>query len=145
MLYGSSPFAVDVETARALQPAMTLRSEIIAIRAVPKGESVGYGARWTADRPSIIGTVAIGYADGYPRHAKNGTPTLVNGKPAPLAGTVSMDAITVDLTDHATARVGDSVELWGPGIPVNAVAAAAGTIGYQLLTGVSSRVPRIYS
>lgn len=145
MLYGSSPFAVDVVTARELRPAMTLRSEIIAIRAVPTGESVGYGARWTAERPSIIGTVAIGYADGYPRHAQNGTPTLVNGKLAPLAGTVSMDAITVDLTGHDNARVGDSVELWGSGIAVNAVAAAAGTIGYQLLTGVSSRVPRTYS
>jgi alanine racemase len=145
MLYGSSPFAVEVEAARALQPAMTLRSEIIALRAVLKGESVGYGARWTAERPSIIGTVAIGYADGYPRHARNGTPTLVNGKPAPLVGTVSMDAITVDLTEHDSAAVGDSVELWGPGIAVNDVAAAAGTIGYQLLSGVSSRVRRTYS
>ncbi len=145
MLYGCSPFLVDVAAARPLQAAMTLRSEIIAIRAVPTGESVGYSARWTAQRPSVIGTVAIGYADGYPRHAPNGTPTLVNGKPAPLAGTVSMDAITVDLTEHDDAAVGDIVELWGTGIAVNEVAAAAGTIGYQLLTGVSSRVPRIYS
>lgn len=145
MLYGSSPFQADVETARELQPAMTLQSEIIALRAVPKGESVGYGARWTAARPSIIATVAIGYADGYPRHAPNGTPTLVNGRRAPLVGTVSMDAITVDLTDHDRVAVGDRVELWGPGIAVNEVAAAAGTIGYQLLTGVSSRVPRSYS
>ena len=145
MLYGGSPFAVDVELARDLQPAMTLRSEIIAVREVAKGESAGYGARWTAERPSIIGTVAIGYADGYPRRAANGTPTLVNGRLAPLAGTVSMDAITIDLTEHEHAAVGDSVELWGDGIAVNAVAAAAGTIGYQLLSGVSSRVPRIYS
>ncbi len=145
MLYGSSPFRVDVEAARKLQPAMTLQSEIIAIRTVPAGDSVGYGARWTAERPSIIGTVAIGYADGYPRHAPNGTPTQVNGRPAPLAGTVSMDAITIDLTEHADATIGDRVELWGPDIAVNEVAAAAGTIGYQLLSGVSSRVPRIYS
>jgi len=145
MLYGSSPFAVDVEVADKLQAAMTLNSEIIAIRAVPKGESVGYGARWTAARPSIIGTVAIGYADGYPRHARNGTPTLVNGKRAPLVGTVSMDAITIDLSEHDTAAVGDKVELWGSGIAVNEIAAAAGTIGYQLLTGVSPRVPRSYA
>ncbi len=145
MLYGSSPFQVDIEAARKLQPAMTLRSEIIAIRTVPAGESVGYGARWTAERSSIIGTVAIGYADGYPRHAQNGTPTLVNGKLAALVGTVSMDAISIDLTGHENAAVGDSVELWGPRIAVNDVAAAAGTIGYQLLTGVSSRVPRSYS
>jgi alanine racemase len=145
MLYGSSPFAVDVDAASQLQAAMTLRSEIIAIREVPFGESVGYGARWTAERQSIIGTVAIGYADGYPRHAPSGTPTLVNGKLAPLAGTVSMDAITIDLTGHGTASVGDRVELWGAGVAVNDVAAAAGTIGYELLTGVSSRVPRSYS
>ncbi len=145
MLYGSSPFAVDVEAAGALQPAMTLRSEIIAIQTVAAGESVGYGARWTAERPSTIGVVAIGYADGYPRHAHDGTPTLVNGKVAPLAGCVSMDAISVDLTEHDNARVGDSVELWGPGIALNEVAAAAGTIGYELLTGVSSGVPRNYS
>ncbi len=144
IIYGVSPFSVDVDTASGLQAAMTLRSEIIAIRTVAKGESVGYGARWTAERASTIGTVAIGYADGYPRHARNGTPTLVNGKLAPLVGTVSMDAITVDLTEHAQVAVGNSVELWGPGIAVNAVAAAANTIGYQLLTGVSSRVPRVY-
>jgi alanine racemase len=145
MLYGVSPFAADVEPARQLRPAMTLRSEMIAIRAVPEGEAVGYGARWTAARPSIIGTVAIGYADGYPRHARTGTPTLVNGRIAPLAGTVSMDAITVDLTDHDNAMVGDSVELWGCGIAVNEVAAAADTIAYELLAGVSSRVPRVYT
>ena len=116
MLYGSSPFADDVEAARSCRPAMTLRSEIIAIRAVAKGESVGYGARWTAERPSIIGTVAIGYADGYPRHAQNGTPTLVNGKLAPLAGTVSMDAITVDLTEHDMSR---SVTALNSGAPAS--------------------------
>lgn len=145
MLYGSSPFARYVEAASKLRAAMTLRSEIIAIRAVAQGESVGYGERWTAQRPSIIGTVAVGYADGYPRHAPSGTPTLVNKRFAPLAGTVSMDAITIDLTEHDTVAVGDSVELWGTGIAVNSVAEAAGTIGYQLLTAVSSRVRRTYS
>lgn len=144
MLYGASPFARHVEAASELKAAMTLRSEIIAIRAVAEGESVGYGERWTAARPSVIGTVAIGYGDGYPRHAPSGTPTLVNNRFAPLAGMVSMDAITIDLTEHDNVAVGDSVELWGTGIAVNSIAEAAGTIGYQLLTGVSSRVRRIY-
>ena len=145
MLYGDSPMASDVETARGLQPAMTFRSEIIAIREIAVGEAVGYGGRWTATRPSKIGTVACGYADGYPRHAPNGTPTLVNGHVAPLVGTVSMDMITIDVTEHENAAVGDSVELWGAGLSVSTVASEAGTIGYELLASVTPRVPRIYS
>jgi len=144
MLYGNSPMTTDVESASGLQPAMTFRSEIIAIRAVPAGESVGYGARWTAQRPSVIGTVAAGYADGFPRHAPNGTPTMVNGQVAPLVGTVSMDLLSIDLTDHDNAAIGDSVELWGQHLPVNEVATHCGTIGYELLTGVTTRVPRVY-
>lgn len=145
MLYGNSPMVSDIETAKGLKPAMTLRSEIIAIREVSPGESVGYGGRWTATRPSTIATVAVGYADGYPRHAPNGTPAQVNGKLAPLVGAVSMDMISIDLTDHDNVTVGDSVELWGAAIPVGGVAAMSGTIGYELLTGVTSRVPRRYS
>ena len=144
MLYGNSPLSVDVDAAHQLQPAMTLQSEIIAIRELRPGESVGYGARWTAQRPSTIGTVAIGYADGYPRHAPSGTPTSVNERIAPLVGSVSMDSLAVDLTGHNGVAVGDRVELWGERIAVNDVAAAAGTIGYELLTSVSNRVPRIY-
>jgi alanine racemase len=135
--------ASDTETARDLQPAMTLRSEIIAIREIATGAAVGYGARWQAPRPSKIATVACGYADGYPRHAPNGTPTLVNGQVAPLVGTVSMDMITVDLTEHENVAVGDPVILWGDGLSVSAIADAAGTIGYDLLTGVTARVPRV--
>ena len=145
MLYGDSPMAGDIGNARDLQPAMTFRSEIIAVREIAVGEAVGYGGRWTATRPSKIGTVACGYADGYPRHAPNGTPTLVNGHVAPLVGTVSMDMITIDLTEYENVAVGDSVELWGAGLPVNTIASAAGTIGYELLTSVTPRVPRIYS
>jgi len=144
MLYGGSPMTTDIEPASGLQPVMTLRSEIIAIAAVAAGESVGYGAHWTASESSVIGTVAIGYADGYPRHAPNGTPTLVNGKVAPLVGTVSMDMITIDLTTHENAAVGDAVELWGQTIPVNDIARRSDTIGYELLTGVTARVPRTY-
>ena len=145
MLYGNSPMTTDVESASALRPAMTLRSEIIAIRNVPAGESVGYGARWTAKRPSIIGTVAAGYADGYPRHAPNGTPTMVNKQIAPLVGTVSMDMLSIDLTDHDHTAIGDTVELWGQHVSVNEIATRCGTIGYELLTGVTARVPREYN
>ena len=145
MLYGASPFVTDVEATRDLRPAMTFASEIIAIRNLADGESVGYGRCWTADRPSVIATIAAGYADGYPRHAQNGTPILVGDYVAPLVGAVSMDMITVDLTDHPGASIGDPVELWGRRVLVNDVAAHAGTIGYQLLSGVTPRVPRIYS
>lgn len=145
MLYGNSPMTTDVESASGLQPAMTLRSEIIAICEVPAGESVGYGARWTAQRPSVIGTVAAGYADGYPRHAPNGTPTMVNNQAAPLVGTVSMDMLSIDLTDHDNVAIGDTVELWGQDVTVNQVATHCGTIGYELLTGVTARVPRNYN
>jgi alanine racemase len=145
MLYGSTPFSTEVENAAGLQPAMTLTTEIIAIRDVAAGESVGYGERWIAERPSVIATAAIGYADGYPRHIPNGTPTFVNGAVAPLAGVVSMDMITLDLTDHPGAAVGDAVELWGPNISVNDVADRAGSISYELLTGVPTRVRRTYT
>ena len=144
MLYGVSPFANDDESVRKLRPAMTLSSEIIAIREIPSGDSVGYGARWTANRTSVIATVAVGYADGYPRHAPNGTPVSINGEVMPLAGSVSMDMITVDVTDHSGVAIGDLVELWGSNVSVNEVAERAGTIGYELLTGVTARVPRIY-
>jgi alanine racemase len=144
MLYGVSPFTSEVEAVRTLQPAMTLRSEIMAIREIPAGDSVGYGARWTAGRPSVIATVAVGYADGYPRHAPDGTPVFVGGKLVPLVGCVSMDMITVDVTDHPGIAIGDAVELWGRKLSVNEVAGHAGMIGYELLTGVTARVPRIY-
>ena len=145
MLYGNTPFISDVGTATTLQPAMTLCSEIIAIREIASGESVGYGARWTASRRSMIATIAAGYADGYPRHAPNGTPVCIGSAIVPLVGTVSMDMITVDVTDYPDAAIGDAVELWGRNVSVNDVARHAGTISYDLLAGVTSRVPRIYS
>jgi len=144
MVYGVSPFDSDVEAAQTLRPAMTLRSEIIAIREIPAGDSVGYGARWTADRRSVIATVAAGYADGYPRHAPNGTPVFVGGKVMPLVGSVSMDMITVDVTDHSSVAAGDRIELWGSNVLVSEVAECAGTISYELMAGVTARVPRIY-
>ncbi|MCP8465171.1 alanine racemase [Pseudomonas sp. ZM23] len=144
MLYGATPFADISAVELGLRPALNLEAQLIAVRDVPVGESVGYGARWVAQRPSRIGTVSCGYADGYPRHAPSGTPVLLGGKRVPLAGRVSMDMLAVDLTDLPSASVGESVELWGAHLPVDEVAAHAGTIGYELLTKITARVPRRY-
>ena len=144
MLYGNSPMVSPAGDCFGLTPAMTMNSEIIAIIDVKPGEGVGYGSGWVADKRSKIGTIAIGYGDGYPRHAPNGTPVLVNGQRVPLVGRVSMDAISVDLTELEKVGVGDPVELWGQGISVNEVASAAETIGYEILAGLTGRVPIIY-
>lgn len=141
MLYGNSPMISSVEEATGLVPAMSMTSEIVAIKELSPGDGVGYGLNWIAQKPSRLGTVSIGYADGYPRHAPNGTPVLVNGKRVPLVGTVSMDMISVDLTDVEQVEVGDQVELWGENLAVNEVASCAGTIGYELLSGLTGRVP----
>jgi len=145
MLYGHCPGGSFDVGAHGLKPAMTMNSEIIAIREIAEGESVGYGRAWVAKRPSKIGTVAIGYGDGYPRHAPNGTPVLVNGVRVPLVGRVSMDAICVDLTGVEEVHICDKVELWGQNLSVNEVAASAGTIGYELLAGLTGRVPLQYT
>ncbi|MBV0932941.1 alanine racemase [Marinobacterium weihaiense] len=144
MLYGATPFEQPNPIADQLQAAMTLSSEVIAVREVPACETVGYGATFRCDRPRRIGTVAMGYADGYPRHARNGTPVVVAGQRAQLAGRVSMDMITVDLTDLPHAGVGSSVELWGRQLPVAEVARWSDTIPYTLLSGLTPRVPRRY-
>ncbi len=138
MLYGANPLGEGATP--ALSPVMTLRSRLIAVRDIGANEGVGYNHIWRSSRPTRIGTVAAGYGDGYPRHAANGTPVLVNGRRAPLAGRVSMDTITVDLGEHPEARPGDPVVLWGEGLPVNEIAAHADTIAYELLTRVSERV-----
>jgi alanine racemase len=144
MLYGSSPTAVYDSHAEGLHAAMTMESEIIAVRNLVSGEGVGYGIDWVARRPSRIGAVAIGYGDGYPRHAPSGTPVLVNGQRAPLTGRVSMDTVSVDLTDIPEADIGDPVELWGENLSVDEIAAAAGTISYEILAGLTGRVPLLY-
>ena len=140
MLYGASPFPYDTAAMLGLQPVMTLRSEIIAVQSLAPNDSVGYGGMYTAARAHRIGVVACGYADGYPRHAPNGTPVLVCGRKVRIAGRVSMDMITVDLSDVPEARVGSPVVLWGEGLPVDDVASAASTVGYELLCGITSRV-----
>ena len=141
MLYGATPFADRSAQSLGLAPVMTLRSRLIGIQALQRGERVGYGGTFEATRPTRIGVVACGYADGYPRHAPNGTPVLVCGKRVPMAGRVSMDMITVDLTSVPEAQVGSEVVLWGDGLPVDEVANAAGTVGYELLCAVAPRVP----
>jgi alanine racemase len=141
MLYGSSPFPYDTAEALGLAPAMTLRSELIAIQEIKANASVGYGGGYTAARAHRIGVVACGYADGYPRHAPNGTPVLVCGRKVRTAGRVSMDMLTIDLTDVPEAAIGSPVTLWGEGLPVDDVAAAASTVGYELLCAVAPRVP----
>ncbi|MBK1695208.1 alanine racemase [Chromatium weissei] len=144
MLYGASPFAEAQPLATALQPAMTLESALISIRNLPAGAPVGYGGRFVCERPTRVGVVAIGYADGYPRHAPTGTPVAVNGLVTRLIGRVSMDMITVDLTDISEAQVGSPVELWGTTISAAAVAAASETLAYQLFTGIGRRVAYSY-
>ena len=141
-LYGSSPFADQSAQSFGLQPVMTLHSRVIAVHELQAGDEVGYGATWVADAPTRIAVVAIGYGDGYPRHARNGTPVLVNGQRCALAGRVSMDMITVDL-GTVPAQPGDEVVLWGEGLPADEVAQAAGTISYELFCRLTPRVRRV--
>jgi len=140
LLYGVSPLAGRHGPALDLKPAMTLETRLIAVNDVPAGDSVGYGARFTASRDLRIGVAAIGYGDGYPRNMPDGAPVLVNGREQPLAGRVSMDMITIDLQGQPGARAGDPVVLWGQGLPVERVAAAVDTIPYELLCRVTRRV-----
>jgi alanine racemase len=144
MLYGLCPTGAFESGSHGLRPAMTMSSEIIDIAHVRRGEGVGYGHDWVASRDSTIGTIPIGYGDGYPRHAPSGTPVLVNGKRVAMTGRVSMDAISVDLTDLETVEVGDPVELWGQNLCINELASFAGTIGYEILAGLTGRVLTFY-
>jgi alanine racemase len=139
MLYGASP-GVKSAASYGLLPTMTLSSEIIGIQRLVAGDTVGYGSRFEAPGPMTIGVVACGYADGYPRQAEHGTPVLVDGTRTTLVGRVSMDMMAVDLTPIANAHVGSKVVLWGDGLPIDEVAHAAGTIGYELMCALAPRV-----
>lgn len=143
MLYGSNPSEQENTLTNQLKPVMTLKSRVIHIKTIPAGECVGYNGTWQAGKESQIATIGIGYADGYPRHAKNGTPVLINGKPYPLAGRVSMDLITVDVS-AGDINIGDEVTLWGEGLPANDIAKQASTISYDLFTGIKNRVKNNY-
>ena len=139
MLYGAAHTAA--ETTVSFEPVMTFNSEVMALRKITAGESVGYGGRWRAARDSLIATIPVGYGDGYPRTAIDGTPVWLQGRRLPLAGRVSMDMITVDVTDLPNCQIGAPVELWGKHLAVNEVAEYAGTIGYELLTRMTGRAP----
>jgi len=142
VLYGASPSGQWRDIAETgLQSTMSLRSEIIALQTLQPGDRVGYGWRYAASAVQRIGIVACGYADGYPRHAPSGTPVWVDGVLTRTVGTVSMDMLAVDLTSCPQASIGTPVELWGRHLPVDEVAAAAGTLGYELLTALAQRVP----
>lgn len=144
MLYGSSPLALETGEELGLLPVMTLYSRLIAINLVKAGEFIGYNAGYSCDRDTRVGVVSIGYADGYPRSAPNGTPVIVNSGAGPmrskLIGRVSMDMLTVDLTDMDQVQIGDEVVLWGSGLGADEVARLAGTISYELFCKVTQRV-----
>ncbi|WP_324779156.1 alanine racemase [Thiobacillus sedimenti] len=141
MLYGGSPFADATAAELGLRPAMTLQSELISVQMLQAGEGVGYGQLFRAERPMRVGVVACGYADGYPRHAPTGTPVRVDGVASRTLGRVSMDMLCVDLSDCPAAGIGTPVVLWGEGVPVDAVAASAGTTSYELMCALAARVP----
>lgn len=139
-LYGMSVVAGRTGADFGLRPAMTFATGLLAVNRVCRGEPVGYSATWTCPEDMPVGIAAAGYGDGYPRHAPSGTPVLVNGRPGAVIGRVSMDLMAIDLRAHPEARPGDPVLLWGEGLPVERVAASAGTIGYQLTCSITRRV-----
>lgn len=144
MLYGVSPFSNTTATDLGLMPVMSLQSKVIAVHHLKKGAAVGYGNTFIAEQDIKVGVVACGYADGYPRTAPNGTSILVNGYKTRLIGRVSMDMLCVNLTNIDNADINSPVTLWGEGLPIEALASAVGTIGYELLCNISQRVPLIY-
>jgi alanine racemase len=144
MLYGMSPFPETSAAELNLRPVMTLTAPLIAVGEVIKGEEVGYGGAWMADRDTRIGIAAVGYGDGYPRHARIGTPVRVGAQVRPLIGRVSMDMIAIDLGPDSTIQNGEQVTLWGEGLPAEQVASFADTIPYELVCAISQRVAMRY-
>jgi alanine racemase len=140
MLYGISPFPAQAGRQLGLKPVMGLYSQLIAVKPVCQGETVGYSGTWRCPESTRLGVVAVGYGDGYPRYAKAGTPVLVNGRRVPLVGRVSMDMITVDLASQPDAKPGDPVTLWNDELPVEEIAECADTIPYTLVCGITQRV-----
>ncbi len=143
-LFGASPIRGKSARDLGLLPAMSFETRLIAVKTIKRGTSVGYGGKWRAARDTVIGVAAVGYGDGYPRHLKSGTPVLVNGRRVALIGRVSMDMISLDLTDVPVAAVGDPVVLWGRHLPIEEIAARAGTIPYELMCGIAERVEHRY-
>ncbi len=140
MLYGVSPMKEGHASEHGLKPVMTLESEIISVQNLSKGDPVGYGATWHCPEDMPVGVIAAGYGDGFPRHAKSGTPILVNGVRCSLIGRASMDMLTVDLRNQPDAKIGDRVVLWGETLPIEEIAQHADTIPYELMCGVHKRL-----
>ena len=143
MLYGSSPFT-EARYQKNLMPAMTLSSVLISIKGFKKGQGIGYGSRFICKQDTQIGVVAVGYADGYSRHAKDGTPVFINNTRSRIVGRVSMDMTTIDLTDVPNPKIGDRVEMFGENIGINEVAEFSNTISYEILTKITKRVYKNY-
>lgn len=144
-VYGVSPMNNIEASKLRLKPVMTVRSDIISIKKLKKGDAVGYGARYICTEEKIIGVVAFGYGDGYPITAKDGTPVLVNGKKCPIIGRVSMDMIMVDLSSHDNVKIGDAAILWGEGLPIEEVVTHTNNITWDILTGMQNRVKFIWT
>ncbi len=142
MLYGISPFVGARGESHGLRPVMTLTSRLIAVNKLKRGDAIGYGGTWICPEDMLVGVVAVGYGDGYPRHAPAGTPVLVNDSRVALVGRVSMDLVTVDLRTQPAARPGDPVILWGRGLPAEEVAEHVGSIAYELVTRIAPRIAR---
>lgn len=143
-MYGASPQEGKSAKDFGLLPAMTLKSTLIAVRKHAAGQCVGYGETWCSDKDTLLGVVAIGYGDGYPRNVPSGTPVLINGRKVPIVGRISMDMTVVDLGLNANDKVGDDVILWGNQLPVEEIATQTGIINYELLTKLTSRVAMEY-
>ena len=139
MMYGASPIVGSTGQDYNLQPVMTLQSEVIAVHSLKAGESVGYGQAFTAEKDTKIAVIAIGYGDGYPRSAQPGTPVLIKGRHWPLVGRVSMDMVTVDVSD-SNVQLGDTVTLWGTGLSADEVARHCNTLSYELFCRLTQRV-----
>ena len=140
MIYGVSPFINGTANDHDLKPVMTLSSHLVSVKRLKQGDTIGYGGTYVCEKNMTVGIIAVGYGDGYPRHAKNGTPVLVNNKRSRVLGRVSMDMICVDISEQAGAKINDPVVLWGEGLAVEEVAEYADTIAYELLCGVTNRV-----
>jgi alanine racemase len=151
----SSPDFSDIEAPTSngeLRPVMSVLSQIVAVRELAAGDTVGYGATWKAERPSRIATIPIGYADGVSRSLSNRGAALVRGKRAPIVGVISMDMLMLDVTDIPGANVSDEAVLLGPQrgalgtdeITATEIAQQTGTIAWEVLTNISRRVPRFY-
>jgi len=145
MLYGASPLKNEAAQSFGLKPVMNFYAQVIAVKQVQKGQAVGYGGTWVADKTMQVAVVSIGYGDGYPRELKAGTPVLINQQRLPIVGRVSMDMLTVDLTGTVEVNIGDKVTLWGEGLPVDEIAEYADTIAYTLMCGITSRVNVLWS